>query len=226
MFFPLSWEGTLQLLHWGLVDVLRCSGSAAGRPSAPEVPMLLRCPCHMLSSSHPVKPHSPQGLASISSAVAFYSFFVVTMISSSKFLEEMLSDPSTPLVSGIDESRESQVSVPPRGNLWTVFCLFTWKHKFVTCVSNLLLNMSLQSADRKIRANEHFQRKKKITPSSNYALSWDLLLSLCRTLVFDLSKFTCNCINMHLGREGSICQREQKPRRLMAENPERWNPRW
>lgn len=55
----------------------------------------------------------------------------------------------------------------------------------------------------------------------NYAQSWDLLLSLCRTLVFNLGKFTYNCINMYVVREDSICQREQKPRRLMAENPER-----
>lgn len=38
--------------------------------------------------------------------------------------------------------------------------------EFVTCVSNLLLIMSLQSADRKIRASVHFQRKRKITPST------------------------------------------------------------
>lgn len=37
-------------------------------------PLLPRCLCHMLSFSHSAKPHSPQGLASISSAVVFYSF--------------------------------------------------------------------------------------------------------------------------------------------------------
>lgn len=82
-------------------------------------PLLLRSLCHMLSFSHPVKSHNPQGLASISSAVAFYSFFVVTqlMISSSKLLEEVFSDPFIPLVSGIEERRKIQVPGPPRGNL-------------------------------------------------------------------------------------------------------------
>ena len=51
----------------------------------------------------------------------------------------------------------------------------------------------------------------------NYALSWDLLLSLSRTVLFNFSKFTYNCISVYVGREGSICQREQKPRRLMGE---------
>lgn len=44
----------------------------------------------------------------------------------------------------------------------------------------------------------------------NYVLSWDLLLSLSRTLFFNLSKFTYSFISMNVGREDSVCQIERK----------------
>ena len=78
------------------------------------------------------------------------------------------SRPPLPTTCGQARHPGSQVPIAPRGNLWTVGILSVYlkAQKFVTCVGNLLLITSLQSADRKIRANVRFLRKRKITPSS------------------------------------------------------------
>lgn len=89
-------------------------------------------------------------------------------MSSSELLEETFSDPIYPTC---ERDRWEQEKPGVRGterqfvNCGYFVCLLE-STKFVTCVSNLLLIMSLQSADRKIRANVHFQRKRKITPST------------------------------------------------------------
>lgn len=92
-------------------------------------PLLLRSLCHMLSFSHPAKPHNPQGLASISSAAAFHSFFEITqlMISSSKLLEEMSSDPSIPLSRKCDRWKQEKPGA----------CATT--RQFVSCILSVYL---------------------------------------------------------------------------------------
>lgn len=172
LLLPFAWERwvySLQFWHQEFIHVLRCLGSA-GRGHGCRETLYSRGASATCSPAHTQPSHSVlrdwPALAQQLLFIAFYGNSVIDVIIQDSWRDFFWSIYPSRKWDRWEQEKPGACSTKRQFVNCGYFVCLLESTKFVTCVSNLLLIMSLQSADRKIRANVHFQRKRKITPST------------------------------------------------------------